>query len=56
MFYLCSVWGTCREGDRNGAVEEFETREEAEKGLEQLLDEHPDARWKLIQGEEVKRG
>lgn len=55
-FYLVSVYGDTRQGTRNGCCEDFNTRLEAEEGIIALLTHHPDATWKLIYGEEIKRG
>jgi hypothetical protein len=56
MYYLFSVWGSCWKGDRNSALEEFDTLEEAKKGIDELKTDHPDCTYKLVEGEELQRG
>lgn len=48
-FYLVSVW---KDGH---ACEEFSSFYEAQTGVQQLLKDHPDVIWKLIEGVEVSK-
>lgn len=53
--FLIYVYGSCQAGDRNGGVEEYDSYEAAESGIHNLMADHPDAVWKLIEGIEVSR-
>jgi hypothetical protein len=56
QWHLVSFWGDTLKGTRNGACEDFDSRKALEKGIQELLKDHPDATWKVIQGVEIVRG
>lgn len=53
-YYLVSVW-TNEDWTHGSTCEDFKTLAEAEQGILDLMKDHPNAVWKLIQGMEVKR-